>query len=211
MKYLYNPPLLVKKIFNQYQWESITDNVLFTFDDGPIPETTEIILNELQNQKVKGVFFCVGENVKKNRSLVKAMLDEGHIIGNHTFSHKSLRKLSKDEINNEIISFNNLMKDDFSYTVKYFRPPYGKIRLISDKIIKQLGMKTVMWSLLTYDYKNDINLVKFTLKKYLKSNSIIVLHDSLKSQQIIIDAIKIIIDEVHNKNFKIGIPGICLK
>jgi len=65
--------------------------------------------------------------------------------------------------------------------------------------------------LLTYDYKNDINIVKFALRKYLKSNSIIVLHDSNKSKDIIKDSINIIIEETNKKNYKIGTPSECLK
>lgn len=211
MKYLYNPPFLIKKVFKEYQWESTTDNVLLTFDDGPVPQVTEKILFELNKYNLKGIFFCVGDNIKKNPQLAVEIINEGHLIGNHTFHHKNLRNLTSEEMKNEILSFNYHLNEKLSYDVKYFRPPYGKIRFGLNKVLTEIKMKNIMWSLLTYDYKNDINLVKFAAGKYLRKNSIIVLHDSLKSQKIIIDAIKIIVDEVNKKDFKIGTPEICLK
>ncbi|MBZ0200165.1 MAG: hypothetical protein K8H86_09880, partial [Ignavibacteriaceae bacterium] len=75
----------------------------------------------------------------------------------------------------------------------------------------RLGLKNIMWSLLTYDYKNDINVVKFAVQKFLKDNSIIVLHDSLKSKEIIADSIELIINEAEKKGFTFGEPDECLK
>jgi len=72
-------------------------------------------------------------------------------------------------------------------------------------------MKNVMWSLLTYDYKNDLSIVKYSVKKYLRKNSIIVLHDSLKSKDIICDSIKFIAEEAAQKGFEFGEPEECLK
>ncbi len=68
-----------------------------------------------------------------------------------------------------------------------------------------------MWSLLTYDYKNDLNLIKLAVNKYLKTNSIIVLHDSLKSKNVVLEGIEIIFEEARKRGFEIGEPAGCLK
>lgn len=210
-KIKYDPPFLVKKIFPDFYWNTSNGKILFTFDDGPNPGTTEKILKSLSGEMVKAVFFCVGSNIKKNNGLTNEILKEGHVIGNHTFNHKRLTAAGHDEIRNEINSFNSLLKDQFNYDSEYFRPPYGRFNLYVKKFLKEKKLKNVMWSLLTFDYKNDINLIKLGASEYLKKNSIIVLHDSSKSGNVVIEGINIILEEAQKKGFEIGEPAGCLK
>lgn len=211
MKYRYNPPTIFKNLFNEFYWNTTNNKILLTFDDGPIPESTEIILSELLKHRIKALFFCVGDNIQKYPELTKEILREGHTIGNHTFNHKILRSLSHREKINQIQSFNHLLKNEFGYEVKYFRPPHGRFQLTTNALMKKLNLKNVMWSLLTYDYKNNFELVKFAVTNFLNKDSIIVLHDSIKSKNIIRDSISFIIDEAANKNFSFGEPTECLK
>jgi peptidoglycan-N-acetylglucosamine deacetylase len=211
MKYYYNPPYFIKKIFSSFQWESKIDKILFTFDDGPIPETTPLILEVLSGYNIKAAFFCVGENIVKYPDLYRRIVNEGHLVCNHTFNHTAISKLSRDEVTAQIEKFNNLIKQKSGEDVLYFRPPYGKFNLSSASILQQMNLKTVMWSLLTYDYKNDINVVKFAVKKYLKKNSIIVLHDSLKSKSVIVESINYIVDESSRRGYQTGVPAECLR
>ena len=202
---------MVKKLFGDFQWESQTDKILLTFDDGPIPETTELILKELDKLRLKAAFFCVGNNIKNNRSLCNEIISAGHTIGNHTFNHRKLRGLDRNTTAAEIDSFNHLLNDEHDYKVKYFRPPHGQFTLSIKNMLAKRGMRNTMWSLLTYDYENDLNLVKFALERFLKNNSIIVLHDSIRSQKIIKDAINIIVETSSRKGYEIGEPAECLK
>lgn len=211
MKYKYNPPTILKKIFNEFYWNTTNNKILLTFDDGPVPQTTEIILSELSKNKIKAMFFCVGENIRKYPELANTILSEGHSIGNHTYNHKILRTLSYDEKINQINLFNKLLQDQFGYQVNYFRPPHGRFQLTTNRLLKENNLKNVMWSLLTYDYKNNFELVKFAVTNFLEKNSIVVLHDSLKSKNIIRDSISFIVDEAAKKNFTSGAPFECLK
>lgn len=211
LKYFYDPPKVIKIAFKNFIWNTSNSKILLTFDDGPIPETTEIILKCLNKNKINAVFFCVGNNVKNYPELCKNIISEGHLIGNHTFNHKKIINLNKKEIDEEIDSFNNLLNQKFNCKIRYFRPPHGKFNFSTSKIMREKNLKNIMWSLLSYDYKNDINLVKFVVNKYLQKNSIVVLHDSKKSKEIIEDSIKIIIDETYKKGFEIGKPDECLK
>lgn len=210
MKYLYNPPSILKKIFSDFCWNTSNGKVLFTFDDGPNPGTTELILKKLSDEKVKALFFCVGENIQKYPELVQLILSEGHSIGNHTLNHNIFSKISNQEKNYQISSVNKIFYEKFNINLKYFRPPHGKFQLSTSGLMKKHNLKNVMWSLLTYDYKNDLSIVKFAVEKYLKHNSIIVLHDSNKSKNIISDSISLIAYEVRKQNYQFGEADECL-
>jgi peptidoglycan/xylan/chitin deacetylase (PgdA/CDA1 family) len=210
LKFQYDPPYIIKQVFPDFRWESKIDKILLTFDDGPVSGNTEIILKKLNDFKIKALFFCVGNNILKNPSLASEILNEGHTIGNHTFNHSKLNIPGFDDVV-EIDRFNELAKDKLGYEVKYFRPPHGRFNLSTGKLLKNKKLTNVMWSLLTYDFKGDSSLVKYSIVRYLKKNSIIVLHDSLKSQDIISDSISFIADEVSAKGFIFGEPVECLK
>ena len=210
MKYHYNPPIILKKIFSDFSWKTNNGKVLLTFDDGPNPGTTEIILKKLSDEKIKALFFCVGENIQKYPEIIKQIKDEGHSFGNHTFNHKILNKISDEEKDYQISSVNKIFNDQFDIKLKYFRPSHGRFQLSTSSLMKKHQLKNIMWSLLTYDYKNDLSIVKFAVEKYLKQNSIIVLHDSNKSKNIISDSISYIADEVEKRNYQFGEAEECL-
>ncbi len=210
MKYIYNPPIILKKIFSDFIWNTNNGKALLTFDDGPNPGTTEIILKKLSEEKIKALFFCVGDNVKKNPDLVNQIKEAGHSFGNHTFNHKILNQISDEEKDYQISSVNKIFKEKFDISLKYFRPSHGRFQLSTSSLLKKHQLKNIMWSLLTYDYKNDLSIVKFAIEKYLRHNSIIVLHDSNKSKNIILDSISFIADEVRKRDYQFGEADECL-
>ncbi len=211
MKYSYNPPGVLKTIFASFQWDSKVDKILLTFDDGPIPATTPLILEILSRYNIKAAFFCVGENVQRYPELYRDLINEGHLVCNHTFNHISLTKLNYAEAEAQIEKFNNLIKGNFGGEVLYFRPPHGRFILSTPSLMKEMKLKNVMWSLLTYDFRNDLNLVKFAVNHYLERKSIVVLHDSLKSKDIIAESIDYIVEESSRRGFQIGAPSECLR
>ena len=211
MKLKYNPPGIVKNIFKHFHWNTTNDKILFTFDDGPNPGTTEKILILLNQYNIKALFFCVGNNINKNNELTKVILENGHTIGNHTFNHKVLNKLSYKNAKEEIEKTNSLLLNKFGDKIRFFRPPHGKFNFRVKKLISDSGLECVMWSLLTYDYQNDFKKVRFAIDNYLMKNSIIVLHDSNKNKNIIIDSINYIADSVYQKGFQFGETNECLR
>jgi len=210
MKFLYNPPVILKSIFSDFIWQTANNKILLTFDDGPNSDITEQIISSLNKNKIKALFFCVGSNLKFNKSLTNEMIDEGHTIGNHTYNHNRLTEMNFNESIEEINSLNELMMEEHNYPVKYFRPPHGRITSRTNKIMKATGMKCVMWNMLTYDYKKELKKVKFSIDKYLQKDSIIVLHDSIKTEKFIPDAIEYIVEKVSERDFKFGEPEECL-
>ncbi|WP_243521717.1 peptidoglycan-N-acetylglucosamine deacetylase [Bacillus pseudomycoides] len=127
--------------------------VALTFDDGPDPVFTPQILDKLKSYGVKGTFFLLGENAERYPNVVKRIADEGHIIGNHTYNHPNLAKVSDEEYRNQIVKTEEILKKLVGYAPKFIRPPYGEIRE------KQLGWATeqnfmiVQWSVDTVDWK----------------------------------------------------------
>lgn len=210
MKFQYNPPFIVKKIFRKYYWNTTNGEILLTFDDGPNPGTTEVILDILDKENIKAIFFCVGSNVSKHPVLTENIIKQGHIIANHTYNHQDVLFYNR-RTEKEIKSFNSLLNDLFDYKVEYFRPPHGRFGIRLAGVLESFNLHNVMWSLLTYDYKNDINIVKFALQNYLASDSIVVFHDSKKSKDVIKESIKILVDISKMQDFKIGVPWECLK
>jgi len=211
MKYSYNPPGIIKYLFSDFYWHTSNKKVLLTFDDGPVEGNTIIILDELDKIDAKALFFCVGENVSRYPDLASEIIKRGHSIGNHTYNHNRLTKLSNPEINKQIDLNSEILKEKLNYTNLYFRPPHGRFNLSLSKTLSEKNLKNIMWSMLTYDYKNRLDIVKFGVAKYLRNDSIIVLHDSLKSKSIIIDSVRYINDEVQKKGFVFGEPDECLK
>lgn len=211
MKWNYDPPTIIKKVFNNFQWNSKIPKILLTFDDGPNPKTTELILKELESHKINAIFFCVGENLEKYTSIASELISLNHTLGNHTYKHQKITKQNSKEVKISIESVQNFALEKLNYKICYFRPPHGMFNLQSNKILSEIKLRNVMWSLLTMDYQNDLNIVKFAVTKFLSQNSIIVLHDSNKSKNIIVDSIKIILDESEKRNYQIGKPSECLK
>ena len=210
-KYWYNPPAIIKKIFKDFYWQTTNNKILLTFDDGPNPGTTEKILELLGSLNIKALHFCIGNNLKKYPALTNELIREGHAIGNHTLSHKFLTRITRDAAKDELEKVNSILADEFNYNVKHVRLPYGRFNLSVRKLLNKTNLKVVMWNLVTYDYKNDMKKVKFAIDNYLQNNSIIVLHDSNKSKDIIIDSIKYIADTADVRGFKFGEPEECLK
>lgn len=210
-KYSYNPPAIVKKIFSEFYWHTTNNKILLTFDDGPNSGTTGKILEQLSSLNIKALHFCIGSNLKKHPGLTNELISEGQTIGNHTLNHEYLTRISKDEVKSEIEHVNLILANDFNYNVKYIRPPYGRFNLSVRKLLNKTNLKVVMWNLVTYDYKYDMKKVKFAVDNFLQNNSIIVLHDSNKSKDIIIDSIKYIADAAAVRGFKFGEPEECLK
>ncbi len=209
-KVKYVPPKIVCKLFRRTIWESAVDKILLTFDDGPTPEVTPIILNKLKEHSIKAIFFCVGENIEKYPELVKQIVTAGHTIGNHTMYHRNINCFNNSANLSISLCSQQIFDSIGSYPI-YFRPPHGRIGLRTEKLMEQNNLKNIMWSLLTYDYKNDINIVKFAVDKYLTKNSIVVLHDSIKSGSIIEESIEHIVNKANRNGYEFGEPLECLK
>ncbi len=184
-------PLVAKKMFQNYIWEmpSEAKTLYLTFDDGPTPEITNWILDVLNQFNAKATFFCIGKNIAKHPDVFKNILNNGHIVGNHTFDHiKGWRTSTKNYVKS--ITQTQKIIDSQSINPKtnfkdLFRPPYGQIRPIQGKALSSLGFQVIMWDVLSFDWDKEV--IKEQCLKNVVSNasdgSIIVFHDSLKAEK----------------------------
>ena len=156
--------------------------IAITFDDGPDKVYTNLILEILKKEEVESCFFCIGKNVVKNPELIRKINQQGHIIGNHSFSHdfwfdmKSQKLMTEDLKKNEDEIFRIINK-----RTQFFRPPYGVTNPNLKKAINQLKYKSIGWNMRSFDTtaKNEEELLN-KIKKRLKPGSIYLFHDNIK-------------------------------
>ncbi len=178
--YLVKPNYVIRSIYSSLLWKVNTREkiIYLTFDDGPIPEVTPWVLEQLKAFDAKASFFCIGENVKKHPEIFAQIQQEKHQIGHHTFNHLNGWK-TKNEIYFENVTSGNQVAPS-----KLFRPPYGKLKRSQIKQLRQ-HYRIIMWDVLSYDY--DIKISKETCWNNVKSNtqagSIVLFHDSLKAKE----------------------------
>ncbi|EJS67801.1 polysaccharide deacetylase family protein [Bacillus cereus] len=127
--------------------------VALTFDDGPDLVFTPKILDKLKQHNVKATFFLLGENAEKFPNVVKRIANEGHVIGNHTYSHPNLAKVNEAEYRNQIIKTEEILKGLAGYAPKFIRPPYGEILENQLKWATEQNFMIVQWSVDTVDWK----------------------------------------------------------
>ena len=177
----------IKKVFNNLVWDipNSDKKIYLTFDDGPISEVTEWVLNILKSKDIKATFFCIGDNIKKHPEVYKRILSEGHQTGNHTFNHLNGWKTeNRHYIENFKLCETEHLKLNTEHSF-LFRPPYGKIKPSQSKVVRNLGYKIIMWDVLSYDFDATIsseecleNVISNT-----EQGNIIVFHDSLKAEK----------------------------
>ncbi|MDP5001617.1 MAG: polysaccharide deacetylase family protein [Flavobacterium sp.] len=178
---------LIKKIFYNQIWEipNSEKKIYLTFDDGPIPEVTEWVLDVLKSENIKATFFCIGDNIRKHPEVYKRILKEGHQTGNHTFNHLNGWKTNtKSYLKNFKLCETEHLKLNTEHSF-LFRPPYGKIKPSQSKVIRQLGYKIIMWDVLSYDFDSTISTEKCleNVISNTEQGSIIVFHDSVKAEK----------------------------
>lgn len=178
---------------NDYMYDRI---VAITFDDGPCSRTTNRLLDGLKERNVKATFFLVGENAESNEKVVKRMYEEGHLIGNHTYSHIKLDECNISSAVGEINKTNEIIKSITGEDVKYIRPPYGAY---SDKLLSHVNMTPVLWSIDPDDWATtDTAYVVKSVVYKVKNGDIILLHDIYDSS---VEAALEIIDRLSSKGF----------
>jgi len=196
----------IKKAFSKYIWDipNRENNIYLTFDDGPTPEITEWVLEELKKHQAKATFFCIGKNIDKHPDLFEKIINDGHAIGNHTYNHlNGWKTKTVDYLENIISCQSEICKQD-STNSKLFRPPYGKIKKSQSKKLRRLGYKIIMWDVLSADFDQTITPEK-CLENVLKnvvSGSVIVFHDSVKAYKNLEYALPLSLQILKDKGFE---------
>ena len=171
------PPKILRRLMPDLIWEiEDREGVFLTFDDGPTPGITEWILATLDKYDAKATFFVLGKNVEMYPDLFRKIVDAGHRVGNHTYSHQKGWRMSLERYVEDVDFANDLIRSEL------FRPPYAQITPAQTRMLAK-RYKLVMWDIVSRDYNRRLS-PRTCLKnvtKYLEGGSIVVFHDSEKS------------------------------
>lgn len=169
---------------------------LTSADDGPHPYYTEQLLDGLEQRGVRATFFVTGENASLHPEVIERMAREGHVIGNHTYSHIQLKQDNREEFKQELVSTNEIIREITGENVCFVRPPYG----VWDKALEsELSMIPVLWTIDPLDWCSD-NAACIADKVICKAkeNDIILLHDYYKSS---VEAALTVIDALQQQGY----------
>lgn len=203
--YWVKTPSLIKKWFSSLVWDLPTEHkiVYLTFDDGPHPTATNFVLQQLQQYNAKASFFCIGKNVAENPSIYQQIIQNGHVVANHTHNHVNGFKTSSKDYLQNVIEAKQYINSQL------FRPPYGRITPFQKSILQKAGFKIVMWDVLSGDFDTKITSKQCTenVLLYATNGSIIVFHDSEKAFPHLQIALPQVLAFFSNKGFEFkGLP-----
>ena len=171
--------------------------VALTFDDGPSNKYTPLLLEGLKERGVHATFFLMGKNIEGKEALVKQMQEEGHLIGNHTYNHVQLDKISKEAANEEIEATNQEIYEITGVYPAWLRPPYGEWRKNLDFYV---GMFPVLWDVDTLDWKSkNVDSIMRIVKNEVEDGAVILMHDAYQSS---VDAALQIVDLLMKEGYK---------
>lgn len=196
--YLVKTPKFIQSLFPNFYWKVPTSEktIYLTFDDGPIPEVTPWVLDQLEAYDAKGTFFCVGDNVRKHPEVFDKVLKQGHTVGNHTFNHTNGWGTDNIKYFHNVRNCARMVKSDL------FRPPYGRLSPKQAQFL-QRHYKIIMWDVLSGDFDQNISkeqCLDNVLSK-TKEGSIIVFHDSIKAFSNLEYVLPKVLEHFHDRGF----------
>lgn len=198
----------MRALYPDFIWRIPTKEkeIFLTFDDGPIPEITEFVLEELNKYEAKATFFCIGGNIEKYPNIFQKIVNQQHTIGNHTFNHlkgwdsedgiylDNFRKC-EDEIFKQI-------PNPKSQIPNLFRPPFGRIKRSQAKEVLK-SHEIVMWDVLTGDYDQSLSKERVLSKtlQHTEQGSIVLFHDSIKASKNMMHALPRVLKHFSERGF----------
>lgn len=205
IRLLYQFPTWLQRLYRGVVWrENPSSKVVYlTFDDGPIPECTPQLLDILNQYGVKATFFMVAENAERYPELLARVRDEGHVVGNHTYHHMRGYKHDTQTYVRDALRGAEVLQTTL------FRPPHGRMRNNQKKALINQGYTIYLWDVLTHDYNPHYSVDKMlaVVKRYTRNGSILVMHDSLKSKDRMLEALPQIIEWLQSNGYETGVLG----
>lgn len=210
MFYFVKTPWLLTKLYPHCTWKMPVKpgekTIYLTFDDGPHPEATPFVLDELKKWNAKATFFCIGKNVVAHPAIYQRLLQEGHRTGNHTWQHLNGWKTPNDKYFEDILATTKYVDSNL------FRPPYGRITQFQVKLLTGLDtyqhsdrkFTIIMWDVLSADFDQRITAERATLNVIgrTKPGSIVVFHDSEKAFPRLRDALPKVLQYFTEKGYR---------
>jgi peptidoglycan-N-acetylglucosamine deacetylase len=175
--------------------------IAMTFDDGPSSANTPRLLEILKQRNIKATFFLIGQNAASNPDIVRQILADGHEVGNHSWTHPQLSKLSDERVTTEINKTQDAIKDASGFTPTLLRPPYGAITARQREWIEsQFGLSIILWSVDPFDWKRPgASVITQRILSQVRPGAIILSHDIHKQT---VDAMPATLDGLIAKGYK---------
>lgn len=196
--------MFLQPLFRGVYWriDPSSKVVYLTFDDGPIPEVTPKLLDILKKEGVQATFFMVADNARKYPELLERVRREGHRVGNHTMHHiKGTHYSLKDYMDNVAEA------DKVLGGTRAFRPPYGKIWPHQKWALRRQGYRIYLWDVLTHDYNKHYSPERMLriIRRYTRNGSIINFHDSIKSNERMLETVAQAIPWLREQGYRFGV------
>ncbi|MBQ8527902.1 MAG: polysaccharide deacetylase family protein [Lachnospiraceae bacterium] len=170
--------------------------IALTFDDGPNHKYTPLLLEGLKERNVRATFFLLGHRAVENPELVKQIAEDGHLIGNHSFYHDDLSKLSSEEAVNQVNRTNDVIYELTGKYPKLLRPPFG---CKNSEIVYDPPMREVLWTIDSRDWAlSDVGEIMQNVLPEAKENAIILMHDASTSS---VQAALAIVDSLQQEGY----------
>ncbi len=196
---LVRPTWWMRAYYPKLTWllPNASKEVYLTFDDGPTPEITDWVLDQLEQYNAKATFFLIGKNVDENPEIFERLKASGHSLGNHTYNHINGWAHSKTDY---IADFHRCQELN---STRLFRPPYGKIKKDQSKAIGETH-NIIMWDIISYDFDSNTTPEQCFgyIKKHVRPGSIIVFHDSKKAWPNLKEALPKTLDFLKSGGYK---------
>ena len=182
---------------------SNTKKIALTFDDGPHPRYTAEILEILSEYDIKATFFIIGINAERYPEALQKIVDSGCEIGNHTYSHTRMTRLSEEEMKRQVMQCEAVLYEKTGVRPCLFRPPEGMIPKALNVIMQESNYNLVLWSIDTLDWAmNPASTISQTVLKQLRGGDIILMHDYVSGGNTTCDALRQMIPPILNKGYE---------
>ena len=177
--------------------------IALTFDDGPHPQKTNMILDVLSRYDIKATFFVIGENAKNNPDIISRISEDGHEIGNHTYDHKSLYKQSESDIISNVRKCEDEIYKVTGKRTVLFRPPEGYLNDNIASLLLTEGYDVILWRVDTYDWKGkSADDIATNVIKNVKCGDIVLMHDYIWRKSNTAQALDLIIPQLLSDGYE---------
>jgi len=173
------------------------NQIAITFDDGPHPEFTPKALDLLKQHNAKATFFCIGQEVEKHPDILKRMLSEGHVVGNHTYSHsKSFGFFNTEKVISELKQANQVFKELTGKDMQLYRPAFAVTNPMIERAVKQVKVHSIGWNVRSLDTtsRSKKMILKRIVQKLAKGD-VILLHDTSQKSIEVLEQLLLFLEE----------------
>jgi len=200
MRFFFTP--LFESFFPSIKFRMNGDDIYLTFDDGPHPEATPMVLDILRKRNIPATFFLLGENVCKYKEIVQRIVYDGHTIGSHSYNHHSFWLRSKQFIIEQIEKTDEILSTVCGIVPTLFRPPFGALPPQVIKAANHCGKNIVLMSIDSGDYSDDnpSEIADYVIQK-IAIGDIVVFHDNKLTSKRIKSYLNTILDALQENNF----------